>query len=80
VPAIRAMAATVPQVLGIVFHDERRNVLGVHGDGDAARRVRCVDTLEYAVPTRRSCEKDIETLSEPGRPLKTRDFCRNVSY
>jgi hypothetical protein len=35
----------VPQVLGIVFCDERRNVLGVHGD--AARRVRCVDTLEY---------------------------------
>jgi hypothetical protein len=53
----------VPQVLGIVFRDERRNVLGVHGD--AARGVRCVDTLEYAVQTRRLCEKDIETLSEP---------------
>jgi hypothetical protein len=53
----------VPQVLGIVFRDERRNVLGVNGD--AARRVRCIDTLEYAVPTRRSCEKDIETPSEP---------------
>jgi hypothetical protein len=42
----------VPHVLGIVVRDERRNVHGVHGD--AARRVRCVDTLEYVVPTRRS--------------------------
>jgi hypothetical protein len=49
----------VPQVLGVVFRDERSNAHGVHGD--AARRVRCFDT---AVPKRRSCENVIETLSE----------------
>jgi hypothetical protein len=52
----------VPQVLGIVFRDERHNVHGVHGD--AAWGVRCVDTLEYTVPKRRSCENVIETLSK----------------
>jgi hypothetical protein len=62
-----------PQVLSIVVRDELRIVHGVHGD--AARRVRCVDTLGYAVPTWRSCENVIETLSEPGGgPLKARDF------
>jgi hypothetical protein len=53
----------VPQVLDIFVRDERRNVHGGHGD--AARRVRCVHTLKYAVPTQRSFENVIETTSEP---------------
>jgi hypothetical protein len=53
----------VPQVLGIVIHDERRNVHGVHGD--AARRVHCVDTLEYAVQRGDHGGIVIETPSEP---------------